>query len=102
MNLKDTNSKNRKMSKYYNDLLVAGSGSGYGGCYCPMKEGGLGGGAGGLGDLGLLAAGAAAVFLLYQAITMAMRKKREAGRFGSSYGSAVEDFLWTGRKSKIF
>ena len=75
------------MSNYYkNDLLAAGSGSGYG-CYCPKED------EGGLTDLGLLAAGAAAVFLLYQAITMmARRKKRE-----DAYGSVVEDFLWTGR-----
>ena len=45
----------------YSDQLAAGSGSGYGSCYCPKAEE-----ESNLSDLGLLAAGAAAVFLLYQ------------------------------------
>ena len=52
------------MVKFFDDSQALGS-SGYGGCYCPKEED-----EGGLSDLGLLAAGAAAVALLYTAITM--------------------------------
>ena len=86
------------MYRSYADLQAAGSGSGYGGCYCPKEEEG-----GGLGDLGLLAAGAAAVFLLYQAITMIPPpgRKRRSEPFRRNYGSEIEDFLWTGRNFYI-
>ena len=85
------------MSRYYNDLMMAGSGSGYGhggGCHCSKKGGG-----GGLGDLGLLAAAGAAFFLLYQAITMAKgrsfsRRRRENNEFRSAF---ILDVLWKGR-----
>ena len=85
------------MSNYYKSLdqLAAGSGSGYG-CYCPKDDS-----AGGLSDLGLLAAGAAAVFLLYQAITMMTRRKKR-DLFGGNYGTSVEDFLWTGTLFSFF
>ena len=65
------------MSKYFNDLIAAASGSG-GGCYCP-KDSSDDSGAGLLGglDLGTLAAGAIATFLLYQQIIMLMMRRRK-------------------------
>ena len=78
----------------YSDQLAAGSGSGYGSCYCPKAEE-----EGNLSDLGLLAAGAAAVFLLYQAITMkAARKKRSKDDDLLIYnGADLQEFFWSGR-----
>lgn len=80
------------MSKYnYNDMLAAGSGSGYG-CYCPKNDE-----QGGLGDLGLYAAGAAAVFLLYQAITMMARRKKRSAET-STFGAGKLDLLYKGKR----
>ena len=79
----------------YADQLAAGSGSGYGSCYCPKAEE-----ESNLSDLGLLAAGAAAVFLLYQAITMkaATRKKRSKDDDLLIYnGADLQEFFWAGR-----
>ena len=81
----------------YADLQAAGSGSGYGGCYCPKEE------ESDLSDLGLLAAGAATVFLLYQAITMMAagggRKKRSEGtpQIKGDFGERIQDLFWKGR-----
>ena len=80
----------------YSDQLAAGSGSGYGSCYCPKAED-----ESGLSDLGLLAAGAAAVFLLYQAITMKpARKKRSKDDDLLIYnGADLREFFWAGRNN---
>ena len=81
----------------YSDQLAAGSGSGYGSCYCPKAEE-----ESNLSDLGLLAAGAAAVFLLYQAITMkaATRKKRSKDDDLLIYnGADLQEFFWAGRNN---
>lgn len=94
-------------SAAYNVHSRSSSYGSHGGCCCCDSKGSGGSGMAGLlgglgGDAGLLAAGAAAVFLLYTAITMmARRKKREdhqASIFANgNYGAVVEDFLWTGR-----
>ena len=85
------------MGQYYNDLIAAASGSGYG-CYCPGKEmeGGDGGLLGGGLDAGLLAAGAAATFALYQVIVMLMmrRKKRSASIWKEGTDSMNLNLEW--------
>ena len=67
--------------------------AGYGGgCFCGDQGGGDDGGLGGLlgGDLGLLAAGAGAVFLLYQQIiTLMMRRRKRSSLTGSGGVTAV-------------
>ena len=87
------------------DLKTSGSGSSYGGgCFCPKKDGMDGSGAGLSSDLGLLAAGAAAVALLYTAITMAMaRRKRRSTADNESADSVwtmAQDLLWQGMNDK--
>ena len=59
--------------------------------------GGLGG------DAGLLAAGAAAVFLLYTAITMMTRRKKRSNSYGEQATTAIlDDQVWQGRKIFLF
>ena len=74
----------------YRDHVMAASGYGGGECYCGGQQTGIN-------DIAALAAGAAAGFLLYQAITMAAagRRKRDDG----SYLSPIEiakDIMFAG------
>ena len=88
--------------RYSDNSRMGGYGRSHKGCCCCDKGGGLldgllgGLGGGGNGNLGLLAAGAGAFFILYQAITMGRRKRKK--RF-DNYGSwqGMQDFLLKGR-----
>ena len=74
----------------YRDHIMAASGYGGGDCYCDQN---------GISDIAALAAGAIGAFLLYQAITMAMarRKKRDDGNRVSPF-EVAKDLMLAGEE----